>query len=133
LPAGRFKLPPNFWHDFPIIKGMDTLDKFIDALHACSVTCEKSATACLYDADVQAMRTCILLNHECAAMCLATARILSSGIERFESLYRACEELCMLCAKENGAHATLLECKLAAQACRNCAEMCRKLQPELAY
>jgi hypothetical protein len=112
---------------------MDNLDRFIEALLACSVASEKCATTCLYDKDVQSMRKCILLNHECSAMCLAAARILSAGIDRFEMLYRACEEMCTLCARENAAHATLMECKLASQACRNCAEMCRKLKPELAY
>jgi hypothetical protein len=110
---------------------MEILDKFIEACHACSMACEKSATACLFNEDVQSMRKCILLNRECSALCLATARILSVGVERFDMLFRACEEMCMVCAKENGNHATLLECKQAAEACRACAEMCRRLKPEL--
>ena len=103
---------------------MENLDKFIEA-------CQKSATACLFENDVQNMRKCILLSRECSAMCLATARIMSVGVARFEMLFRACEEMCVVCAKENGLHANLWQCKQAAEACRNCAELCRKLQPEL--
>jgi hypothetical protein len=110
---------------------MDTMDKFIEACHATSVACEKCATACLFDAKVQEMRKCILLSRECSAMCLATARILSVGVERFHMLFRACEELCMVCAKECGSHADIYDCKMAAEACRKTAELCRKMTPEL--
>jgi hypothetical protein len=110
---------------------MESLDKFIEACHACSVACEKCATACLFEDNISEMRKCILLNRECSAMCLATARILSVGVERFQMLFRACEEMCMVCARENGLHATNALCKKAAEACRSCADLCRKLKPEL--
>jgi hypothetical protein len=111
---------------------MDTSDKFIEACHQTSVACEKCATASLFDGDVQKMRKVILLARECSAMCLATARILSVGVERFNMLFRACEELCNVCARECGKHADLSHCKQAAEACRRTAEMCRKMTPELA-
>jgi hypothetical protein len=110
---------------------MDYLDKFIDACHSCSVACEKCATACLFEDDVVDMRKCILLNRECSAMCLATARILAVGVERFQMLFRACEEMCVICARECGKYADRFQCKQAAEACRVCADMCRKLKPEL--
>jgi hypothetical protein len=110
---------------------MDPLDKFIEACHACSVACEKCATACLFDEDVQDMRKVILLNRECSALCQATARILSVGVERFNMLFRACEEMCVICAKETGRYADRHHCKQSAEAARACAEMCRRLKPEL--
>lgn len=110
---------------------MDSMDKFIEACHACSVACEKSATACLFEEDVQSMRKVILLSRECSALCQATARILSVGVERFNMLFRACEEMCTICARESGKYADRPHCKQAAEACRICAELCRKLKPEL--
>lgn len=110
---------------------MDNLDKFIEACHNTSVACEKCATASLFDKDVQKMRKCILLARECSAMCLATARILSVGVERFHMLFRACEELCMVCARECGLHADKPHCKMAAESCRKTAELCRRMSPEL--
>jgi hypothetical protein len=64
-------------------------------------------------------------------MCLATAKILSVGVDRFQMLFRACEEMCNACSKECGSHALIPECKRAAEAARHCAEMCRKIKPEL--
>lgn len=106
-------------------------DNFIKACHSTSVACEKCATACLFDKDVLKMRKCILLVRECSAMCLATARILSVGIDKFEMLFRACEEICMVCARECGRHADKPHCKIAAEACRRTAELCRKMVPAL--
>jgi hypothetical protein len=109
----------------------DNLDKFIEACHNTSVACEKCATASLFDRDVQKMRNCILLARECSAMCLATARILSVGLERFEMLFRACEEMCMACSRECGLHADKPHCKQAAEACRKTAELCRRMVPAM--
>jgi hypothetical protein len=110
---------------------MDNLDKFIESCHNTSVACEKCATASLFDNDVQMMRKCILLARECSAMCQATARILSVGVEKFDMLFRACEEMCNVCARECGLHADQFHCKQAAEACRKTAELCRKMTPEL--
>lgn len=110
---------------------MNYNDKFIEACYACAVACEKNATACLFEDDIKAMRKCIMLSRECSAMCLATAKILSVGVDKFQMLYRACEEMCMACSKECGSFAHLQHCKNAAEACRLCAELCRKIKPEL--
>lgn len=110
---------------------MDSLDKFIDSCNDTAVACEKCATASLFDKDVQKMRKCILLARECSAMCQATARILSVGVDRFHMLFKACEELCNVTARECGRHAYLPHCKQAAEACRITADLCRKMTPEL--
>lgn len=110
---------------------MENLDKFIEACHNTSVACEKCATAILFDKDVQKMRKCILLARECSALCQATARILSVGVEKFHNLFRACEELCNVTARECGKRADMPHCKQAAEACRLTAELCRKMTPEL--
>jgi hypothetical protein len=105
---------------------MNYLEKFIDACYACSAACEKCATECLFEDNVKDMAKCILLDRECSALCLTTAKILSAGVDHFKMLFRACEELCVACARECGRHADLQHCKLCAEACRYCAEMCRK-------
>jgi len=110
---------------------MDHNDQFIEACYACAAACEKNATACLFEEDIKSVRKVIMLSRECSAICLATAKILSVGVDRFQMLFRACEEMCMACAKECGDHAQLPSCKKCAEACRRCAELCRKIKPEL--
>jgi len=106
---------------------MDYIEKCISACYACAAACEKCATLCLAEDDVKKMTTCILLDRECAVICLATAKILSIGADNFQMLCKACEDMCLTCAKECGRHADMYHCKQCAEACRHCADMCRKL------
>lgn len=106
---------------------MDHIKECIEACYACSAACEKCATQCLFEHDVTKMVKCILLDRECSAICLATAKILSVGADHFQMLCRACEDLCNACAQECGKHADMQHCKQCAEACRHCADMCRKI------
>jgi uncharacterized protein DUF326 len=106
---------------------MNHIEKCISACYACSAACEKCATLCLSEDDVKKLIPCILLDRECSALCLATAKILSIGADNFQMLCKACEDMCNVCAKECGKHAHMHHCKQCAEACRYCAEMCNKL------
>lgn len=106
---------------------MNYIEKCISACYACSAACEKCATLCLHEDDVKKMIQCILLDRECSALCLATAKILSIGADNFQMLCKACEDMCNTCATECGKHADMLHCKECAEACRYCADMCSKL------
>jgi len=106
---------------------MDYEKKCADACLACAIACEKCVTSCLQEDQVKNLVKCILLNRECAAICFATAKVLTVGADHFQILCRSCEELCLACDAECGIHADMPHCKECAEACRYCAEMCRKI------
>jgi hypothetical protein len=98
----------------------------IDACLRCAMECENCATSCLHEQDVKMMANCILLDRDCADICLVTARLLARGSEHGEHMMRECAEICEKCADECAKH-PMDHCKVCAEACRACAEECRKM------
>ncbi len=98
----------------------------------CIAVCLGTASFCnhtaLWCTDVEThrveMKKCIELTLECAALCAATAQLISMGSERAKDLCRLCAEVCEACeaqcSKFNSE--TLIAC---AELCRKCSTICR--------
>jgi hypothetical protein len=106
----------------------------VDACAACGLACTSCADACDGEtAHVEELRRCVRLNLDCAAICFATASVLSRQLLPDENVFRvqaeACEVACAACAAECERHAEIHEhCRLCAQICRRCEELCRRVQ-----
>lgn len=98
----------------------------IEACLTCATESQACASFCLKD-DASMMARCIQLNMECAAICYATAQLLSLGSEFASELCRICADVCDACAKECGRHEPD-HCQRAAVDCRACEEVCRKME-----
>ena len=101
----------------------------IDALVGCAATCTQCADACLAEGDPNLAR-CIRLNLDCADICSASGHIASrrtgSNEPIIQSVLRACEEACRLCAEECERHASMHEhCRVCAESCRRCEQACQ--------
>jgi hypothetical protein len=72
------------------------------------------------------MAKCVQSDMECAAMCYASAQLMSLGSDNAKELCKVCAEMCEACAKECGKHKTE-HCKECAEACKQCAEECRNM------
>lgn len=76
----------------------------IDACSHASQACTSCADACLAEDDVAPLRACIALDHNCADVCAATARILSRPLRSdhlvSQLLLQACVRACASCAEE---------------------------------
>ncbi len=72
------------------------------------------------------MARCIQLDMECAALCYASAQLMSVGSDKAANICRICADMCDECGAECGKHETE-HCKECADACKQCAEECRKM------
>jgi len=77
--------------------------------------------------DVQMMAKCIQLDMECAAICYASAQLMSLGSSKAKEICALCADICDACGAECGKHPHSEHCKECAEACRQCAEECRKM------
>ena len=100
--------------------------KCIDACLACATLCNNCASSCLKEEDVKMMASCIQLDMECAALCYASAQLMSLGSAKAMALCKICAEACEACASECGKHDNE-HCKACAAACRKCAEACKNM------
>jgi hypothetical protein len=72
------------------------------------------------------MAGCIQLDMECAAICYASAQLMSLGSEKVKEICRICADICEACSKECGKHDNE-HCKECSEACSQCAQECRKV------
>lgn len=95
----------------------------IDACLNAAALCTHCANACVKEDDPKMMVDCIQLSMECAALCFATAQLMSLGSATAKDLARLCAALCDRCADECSKQSSdhCLEC---AQACTQCADAC---------
>ncbi len=98
----------------------------IDACLECARACEMCAHMCLEEEDVQRMKRCILLDHECSAICFSAAKVMAMSGESAKKFCLVCAEICRLCAEECSVHQSL-HCQQCAEACMRCAAECRKV------
>jgi len=110
----------------------DLLARTIDALVACAQTCTACADACLSEAAVADLRTCIRTDLDCADICGTTSRVLSRHTGYDANITRAqleaCVMACRACGDECKRHAGMHEhCRICAEACRACESACRDL------
>ena len=100
----------------------------IAACLECVVACEMCGDACLDEDKPHMLARCIRLDHDCAELCAATARIMSRGGPLAMESARACADACDACATECERHASHHDhCRICAEACRRCAEECRRV------
>jgi hypothetical protein len=100
--------------------------KCIDACLACAAVCNYCAASCLQEPDVKMMARCIQLDMECAALCYASAQLMSLGSSKTAELCRLCAAACQACAAECTKHDNE-HCKECADACTACAEECKNM------
>jgi hypothetical protein len=100
--------------------------KTIEACLACAALCHHCASSCLQETDPKMMARCIQLDMECAAICTATAQLLSLGSPHATALAKICADACAACATECSKH-TNEHCKECAEACKICAEACKNI------
>jgi hypothetical protein len=98
----------------------------IDACMQCVAISNHCASMGLKEKDVTMMARCIQLDMECAAICLATAQLLSLGSEGAKELCKLCSEICQRCADECSKH-DVGHCKECAEACIKCISECNKV------
>ncbi len=106
--------------------GYHTYQKCVDACLKCAAICNHCASACLQEDDVKMMATCIQTDMECAAICYATAQLLSLGSDKAKEICRLCAAICKECGDECGKHKSD-HCRECAEACKICAEECTKM------
>ena len=76
----------------------------IEACDACARACDHCAAACLDEPDVQAMRRCIALDMDCAAICRYAAGAMARDSEFAMQMCGVCAEICEACGEECGRH-----------------------------
>jgi Domain of Unknown Function (DUF326) len=82
---------------------------------------------------VAELRSCITRNLNCAAVCTATAAVLSRQTAYDDAVTRAvleaCAAACKACGDECAHHGEMgmEHCRVCADACRRCEQACRSL------
>lgn len=95
----------------------------IDALLNCAALCNHCASSCIKEEDPKMMAHCVQLSMECAAICYATAQLMSLGSDAVKELAKLCAVMCDACAEECNKH-TSDHCLECAAACTKCADEC---------
>ena len=100
----------------------------IDACSACVKTSTACADACLAEKHMERLITCIRLNQDCAAVCIATGSIMSRANkvghrQLLEAQFTTCIAFCRACAAECAAPCADMHkhCEVCAKACTHCA------------
>jgi len=73
------------------------------------------------------MAACIQSDMECAAICYASAQLMSLGSTKAKEICRLCADMCEACGNECARHTQSSHCQECAQACKECADECRKM------
>lgn len=110
----------------------ETRQRCIEACEACARACNHCTQACLEESDVDALRDCIALDIDCAAICTLTAGVVARFSECSPAVCHACAEVCRACGEECGRHADMGHCEACARACDACAEACLRLAEQAA-
>ena len=98
----------------------------IEACNACASECNSCASMCIKDKDAVKMAHCTQLSLECAALCTASAQLMSLGSENAKDVCAQCAKLCEKCAAE--CDKFTMECsKECASSCRKAAKQCKDM------
>ena len=98
------------------------MENCIDACYHCATKCLQCENA--YQSG-RGHRNSIRM--DCAEMCLAVAKMLSSKSQFSAKACALCAEICEECAKECKKSSDIPNCKGCQEACLRCADECRKL------
>jgi hypothetical protein len=95
----------------------------IDTCLRCAAVCNHCASESAKENQDGMMADCIQLDMECAAICYATAQLMSLGSKHIKEISKICAAICDACAEECSKHENehCLEC---AKACSECADEC---------
>jgi len=112
--------------------GVDEVAAAIDACLDCVQSCLTCADADLHEEDIDELRRCVGLDHQCADVCDVTARVLSQpgAWDEFvvHRLLQGCVRVCTNCAEECHKHAAHhRHCAICEQVCRICIQACNAL------
>ncbi len=99
----------------------------IEACLRAAAACQECASFCLREEEDNMMAKCIQLDMECAAICYASAQLMSLGSSFANDICRICADICEACAKECSRHEAD-HCQRCAVECTACAEECRKME-----
>ncbi|WP_447642739.1 MULTISPECIES: four-helix bundle copper-binding protein [Chitinophagaceae] len=98
----------------------------LDACLACMAACNLCASSCLNESDADKMMHCIAIDNQCAVVCACTANLLAMQSPYVSGIVALCSIVCDACALECGKH-THAHCRVCADACVRCSELCREL------
>ncbi len=111
----------------------------IDACHKCAESCDHCTVSCLNEKDIEAMRQCIKLNLDAAAIARLAASYMANDSLFIKDMCGLCAKVCQACSRECARHAVAY-CQECAAACRECAQACKSVaggfqstQPEAAF
>jgi hypothetical protein len=107
--------------------GYHTYQNCVDACLKCAAICNHCASASLQEEDVKMMAKCIQLDMECAAICYASAQLMSLGSEKAKDICRICADICEACGDECAKHTHSDHCQECAEVCKQCAQACREM------
>lgn len=89
----------------------------------CITACEACATACLNEENVKMMVRCIMLDRDCADICMLTAKFVARDSAHAKHVMKECIEICRKCEEECRKH-DHDHCQKCADACAECAKAC---------
>ena len=104
---------------------LEKTQKTIELLNNCAAACNQCTVACLNEAEVKMLTTCIQIELDCAEICRITASFLARGSAHAKHLLKECAEICNACAEECKKHSHMEHCKVCAETCRVCAKECK--------
>ena len=123
-------------HPAPAHSDGDIARACIEACYECAAICASCADACLGEADVAGLTSCIRLNLDCSDVCAVTGRLFARSSDRDGTALglqlEACAAMCRACGDECARHAKHMEhCRICAEACRRCADACDRMRGAL--
>jgi len=98
----------------------------IKACLQCATACNHCASSCTQEKEIHMMARCIQLDMEGAAICYASAQLMSLGSEMAKQVCQICSDICWQCHEECIKHQTD-HCQECARVCKICAEECQKM------
>ena len=107
----------------PVIEVEDS--RIIEILLQCALACDRCASQCLNEPDINKMVRSIKLTQDCADICIQGARLWRLKSEMASDYLLLCERICRLCAEECLKHEHD-HCQRCAEVCQHCAELCRE-------
>ena len=108
------------------MKGYPAYQVCINACLHCAALCNHCALSCTTEEDIKMMARCIQLDMECAAICYATANLMSLDSEKAIAICGICADVCEACANECRLHDNEY-CRQCANACTACAAECKNI------
>jgi hypothetical protein len=117
---------------------MDPILRCAHACFTCMQACGICADACLSEANVAKLTACIRLDLDCADICSATGQILQrlgrTRPQPLQAMLAACAEACRTCAEECRKHATMHDhCRICAEACEACYAACEDMMKSMRH